>query len=64
MPEYSAVAVKRYRRYKRQKQKESFIHWIVMLVLHILHALIRTLEWANIKKARRVEKIDVQREEL
>ena len=64
MLEYSAVAAKRYREYKRQKQKESFIHWLVMLVLHILHALIRTLERANIKKTRRVEKIDVQREEL
>lgn len=64
MSEYSAVAAKRYRKYKRQKQKESFIHWLAMLVLRILHALIRTLEWANIKEARRVEKIDVQREEL
>jgi hypothetical protein len=63
MSQYSAVAAKRYREYKRQKQKESFIHWMVTLVLRILHALIRTLQRANIKKARRVEKINVEREE-
>ncbi|HWS20172.1 MAG TPA: hypothetical protein VN239_05745 [Nitrososphaera sp.] len=63
MSQYSAVAAKRYREYKRQKQKESFIHWMVTLVLRILHALIRTLQRANMKKARRVEKINVEREE-
>lgn len=63
MSEYSAVAAKRYRQYKRQKQKESFVHWLVTLVLRILHALIRTLQRANIKKTRRVEKINVERDE-
>jgi hypothetical protein len=30
------------------------------LILHILHALIRTLQQASVKKARRVEKINVE----
>jgi hypothetical protein len=63
MSEYSAVAAKRYHEYKRQKQKESFIYWLVTIVLRILHVLIRALERANIKEVRRVEKINVQREE-
>jgi len=63
MSEYSAIAVKRYSEYKRQKQKESFIHGLVTRVLRILNALIRTLQRANIMKARKVEKINVQGEE-
>jgi hypothetical protein len=63
MPEYSAIAAKRYRQHMRQKQKEYLIHGLVTLVLRILHALIRTLEQASIKKARRVEKINVEPEE-
>ncbi|MDQ3909332.1 MAG: hypothetical protein M3232_02875 [Thermoproteota archaeon] len=63
MSEYSAVAAKRYREYKRQKQKESFIHWLVTLVFRILTALIRTLQRSKIIRVRRVEKINVLREE-
>jgi hypothetical protein len=63
MSEYSALAAKRYRQHIWQKQKESLIQGLVTLVLRILHALIRTLQQASIKKARRVEKINVEREE-
>ncbi|HEX6252737.1 MAG TPA: hypothetical protein VFZ55_00825 [Nitrososphaera sp.] len=60
MSEYSAVAAKRYRQHLWQKRKESLIHGLVTLVLRILHALIRTLQQASIKKARRVEKVNVE----
>ena len=63
MSEYSAVAAKRYRQHVWQKQKESLIHRLVTLVLRILHTLIRTLQQASIKKARRIEKINVEGEE-
>ncbi|MDP8889180.1 MAG: hypothetical protein M3M89_06090 [Thermoproteota archaeon] len=63
MSEYSALAAKRYRQYMWQKQKESLMHGLVTLVLRILHSLIRTLQQAGIKKAQRVEKINVEREE-
>jgi hypothetical protein len=63
MSEYSAIAAKRYRQHMWQKQKESLIHGLVTLVLRILHALITTLPEASIKKARRIEKINVEREE-
>ncbi|MDQ3969080.1 MAG: hypothetical protein M3275_11880 [Thermoproteota archaeon] len=63
MSEYSELAAKRYRQYISQKQKESLIHGLVTLVLRILHALVGTLQQASIKKARRVEKINVEREE-
>jgi hypothetical protein len=63
MSEYSAIAAKRYRQHMWQKQKESLIHRLVTLVLRILHALITTLPEASIKKARRIEKINVEREE-
>jgi hypothetical protein len=62
MSEYSAVAAKRYRQHMWQKQKESLIHRLVTLVLRILHTLIRTLQQASIKKARRIEKINVGEE--
>jgi hypothetical protein len=60
MSENSAIAAKRYRQHMRQKQKESLIHALVNLALRILHALIRILPQASIKKARRVEKINVE----
>lgn len=60
MSENSAIAAKRYRQHMLQKQKESLIHALVTLVLRILHALIRILPQARIKKARRVEKINVE----
>jgi hypothetical protein len=63
MSEYSVITAKRYRQHMWQKQKESFIHGLMTLVLRILYALTRTLVKANIKKARRVQKINVEREE-
>ena len=63
MSEYSVIAAKRYRQHMWQKQKESLIHGLITLILSILYALTRTLAKANIKKARRVEKINVEREE-
>jgi hypothetical protein len=61
---YSVLAAKRYRQYIREKQKESLIHRLVALILLILNALIRTVQRSGIKKARTVEKINVDREEL
>jgi hypothetical protein len=63
MAEYSALAAKRYRQYMRQKQNESLISSLVTLVLRILHALIKTIQKTGLKKARRVQKIDVEKEE-
>ncbi|MDQ4014530.1 MAG: hypothetical protein M3136_02060 [Thermoproteota archaeon] len=63
MSEYAELAAKRYRQYISQKQKQSLIHRLVTLVLRILHALVGALQQARIKKARRVEKISVEREE-
>jgi hypothetical protein len=60
MSEYSELAAKHYRQYIWQKQKESWIHRLVALVLRILHALDRALQQASIKKARRVEKVNVE----
>ncbi|MDQ3853473.1 MAG: hypothetical protein M3299_11625 [Thermoproteota archaeon] len=63
MAEYSALSAKRYRQYMRQKQNESLIHSLVTLVLRILHTLIKTIQKTGIKKARRVQKIEVEKEE-
>jgi hypothetical protein len=60
MSEYSELAAKHYRQYKWQKQKESWIHVLVTLVLRVLRALNTTLQYASIKKARRVEKVNVE----
>jgi hypothetical protein len=46
----------------RKKQKESSVHELVFFILRILHALVRTLEQVSIKKHRRVEKINVERD--
>ena len=63
MSKYSELAAKHYRQYMWQKQKESWIHGLITLVLRILHALDKTLQQASIKKARRVEKVNVEEEE-
>ena len=63
MSEYSVIAAKRYRQHMWRKQMESLTHRLVTLVLRVLYALLRTLAQANTKKARRVEKINVEREE-
>ena len=59
MSEYSALARKRYYQYIRQKQKESLIHRLAALILLISHALIGIVQWADIKKARIIERINV-----
>ncbi|MDQ3561430.1 MAG: hypothetical protein M3269_02460 [Thermoproteota archaeon] len=63
MAEYSALAAKRYRQYMRRKQNESLIRRLVTLILRILHVLIETLQRTRLKKARKVQKIDVEKEE-
>ncbi|MDP8903117.1 MAG: hypothetical protein M3M86_05030 [Thermoproteota archaeon] len=62
MAEYSALAAKRYRQYMRRKQNESLIRRLVTLILRILHALIKMLQQTRLKKARRVQKIDIEKE--
>jgi hypothetical protein len=39
------------------------IRRLVTLILRILHALIKMLQQTRLKKARRVQKIDVEKEE-
>jgi hypothetical protein len=63
MAEYSALAAKKYRQYMRRKQNESLIRRLVTLILRILHVLIETLQRTRLKKARKVQKIDVEKEE-
>jgi hypothetical protein len=60
MSQYSAIAARRYRQHMWQKQRESWIKGLLTVVLRFLHALIRMLQQATIKKARRVEKINVE----
>jgi hypothetical protein len=60
MSEYSSLAAKRYREHVWHKQKESWIQGLLTFVLHIWHALIGMLQQASIKKARRVEKVNVE----
>jgi hypothetical protein len=57
--EFSSLAAKRYREQTRQKQKEYWMQRLVITLLRILHALIGMLRETSIKKARRVEKINV-----
>jgi predicted GIY-YIG superfamily endonuclease len=57
--EFSSLAAKRYREHTRQKQKEYWMQRLVITLLRILHALIGMLRETTIKKARRVEKINV-----
>jgi hypothetical protein len=61
--EFSELAAKRYRQYMWQKQKESWVQGLVSLVLRILHVLVRTLQQTGIKRVRKVEKVNVEREE-
>ncbi|MDQ3948424.1 MAG: hypothetical protein M3218_04795 [Thermoproteota archaeon] len=60
MSQYSTLAAKRYREHIWRKQKESWIQGLLTVVLHIWHGLIRMLQQTRIKKARRVEKINVE----
>jgi predicted GIY-YIG superfamily endonuclease len=57
--EFSSLAAKRYRDHTRQKHNEYWMQRLVITLLRIFHAIIRMLRETSIKKAQRVEKINV-----
>jgi hypothetical protein len=58
--EYSKVAAKRYRKYLKGKKNQSLSSELVSLILHLLHALVRALQQLGIRKARTIQKINVE----
>jgi hypothetical protein len=62
MSKYSRLAGKRYLIYMKQQETHFVIQKLVAFVLMILHNLAKALQFTGIKKARRVEKANVELE--
>jgi len=58
--EYSKVAAKRYRKYLRERNKPSFHSELTSFLLQVLNYLVRILQGLGMRKARIVQKVNVE----